>query len=384
LAIHKFSERLVTSTATEMESVAALLPAVCESFWAVMMRRFLNLLVLTLAGFLAASSSLGAGMTNTAPDFQQIYELLRANLAGMSDAELNSAAVEGLLKQLHGRATLVGGPAETTTSQSGPELIKPAVLESNVVYLRVGQVGNGLADQLAAAYRQSAATNKIVGVALDLRFTDGNDYAAAVAAADLFVTKKMPLLKWGNEVEELHPAKTPVPGPLAVLVNGETRGAAEALAVMLREADAGLIIGNPTAGLAMTTRDFPLKNGERLRIATNPVKLGNGAVISRVTPDIAVTVSLDYERAYLKNPYATLAQNDQAAAIGTNDFLTFVDHTSEADLVRQKLQDGEDKGAIVPVLVRSQSLPKPVIADPVLARALDLIKGLAIVHESRL
>jgi C-terminal processing protease CtpA/Prc len=237
---------------------------------------------------------------------------------------------------------------------------------------------------LAAAYRQLTATNKIVGIALDLRFADGNDYAAAVAAADLFVAKKMPLLKWGNEVEESHPAKTPIPGPLAVLVNGKTCGAAEALAAMLREANAGLIIGNPTAGLAMTTRDFRLKNGERLRIATNPVELGNGAVVSRASPDIAVTVSLDGERAYLKNPYATLAQNDQAAAIGTNDFRTFVDHTSEADLVRQKLQDGEDKGAIVPVPVRNRSPPKPVIQDPVLARALDLIKGLAIVHESRL
>jgi hypothetical protein len=347
-----------------------------------MIRRFLDLLVLTLAGFLATNDSLHAGATNAAPDFQQVYELLRANLAGMSDTELNSAAVEGLLKQLHGRATLVGSPAETTTSQSGPELIKSAVLESNVLYLRVREVGNGLVDQLAAAYRQLAATNKIAGVALDLRFAGGNDCTAAVATADLFVTKKMPLLEWGNGAEDSQPAKKPIPGPLMVLVNGETRGAAEALAAALREADAGLIIGNPTAGLAMTTRDFLLKNGERLRIATNPVRLGDGVVISRVSPDVAVTVSLGDERAYLKNPYATLAQNDQAIAIGTNDFRTFVDHMSEADLVRQKLKDGEDIGASVPV--RSKSPPKPVIQDPVLARALDLIKGLAIVRGSRL
>ena len=48
-----------------------------------------------------------------------------------------------------------------------------------------------------------------------------------------------------------------------------------------------------------------------LRIAMNPVKLGNGVAISRVSPDIAVAVSLDDERAYLKNPYAALAQNDE-------------------------------------------------------------------------
>ena len=346
-----------------------------------MIRRFLNLCVLALAGLLATCGSLRAEAA-AAPDFQQVYDLLRANLRGMSDAELNSAAVEGLLAQLHGRAILVSGPAETTIPPGGTELIKSAIMESNVAYLRVRQVGNGLADQLAAAYHQLTATNKIAGVTLDLRFAGGNDYAAAVATADLFVIKKVPLLEWGKGAENSQPAKEPIAGPVVVLVNGGTSGAAEALAAALREADAGLIIGNPTAGLAMTTRDFPLKNGGWLRLVTDPVKLGDGVVISRVSPDIAVAARLDAERAYLKNPYAPLARDESSPALATNDFLSFVDHTSEADLVRQKLKDGEDIGAPVPVLRKSP--PRPVIQDPVLARALDLIKGLAIVHESHL
>jgi hypothetical protein len=358
-----------------------------------MIQRFSNLFVLTLAGLLAADGSLHAAASDTAPDFKQVYELLRANLAGVTDAELNSTAVKGLLAQLHGRASLIKGPAETTISQGGTESIKSAVLESNVAYLRVEQVGDGLANQLDAAYHALTATNKVAGMALDLRFADGNDYAAAVATAELFMTKKMPLLEWGNGAQDSQPAREPIPGPLVVLVNGGTSGAAEALAAALREADAGLIIGNPTAGLAMTTKDFPLKNGERLRIAMNPVKLGNGVVISRVSPDIAVTVSLDDERRYLKNPYATLAQNENRSGVPTNNFLPFVDHTSEADLVRQKLKgvddsgitkakDGDNSGATVPP--RGKGSQKPVIQDPTLARTLDLIKGLAIVHESRL
>jgi len=347
-----------------------------------MIQRFLNLFVLTLAGLLAAGGALCAEATDTAPDFNQVYELLRANLPNASDAELNSAAVKGLLRQLHGRATLVGGTTGTTLSSDTAEPVKSAVLESNVAYLRVGEVESGLADKMNAAYHALAATNKVAGVALDLRFADGNDYAAAIAVAALFTAKKTTLLEWGKEVGELPPAGDPIPGPLVVLVNGETGGAAEALAAALREADAGLIIGNPTAGLAMTTRDFPLKNGERLRIAMNPVKLGNGVAISHVAPDIAVTVSPDDERAYLKNPYLTLVQNNASATVGTNDFLPSVDHTSEADLVQEKIKDGDDAGATVPAHVKSQA--KPVIQDPVLARAVDLIKGLAIVHESRL
>lgn len=347
-----------------------------------MIQRFLNLFVLTLAGWLATGGSLCADTTDTAPDFKQVYELLRANLPGVTDAELNSAAVKGLLHQLHGRATLVGGTTGTTVSPGAAEPVQSAVLESNVAYLRVREVGSGLADKMNAVYHALATTNQVAGVALDLRFADGNDYAAAIAVADLFTTKKTTLLEWGQEVETPQPARELIPGPLVVLVNGETGGAAEALAAALREADAGLIIGNPTAGLAMTTRDFPLKNGERLRIATNPVKLGNGVAISRVSPDIAVRVSADDERAYLKNPYAALASNDAPPVVATNDFLPFVDHTSEADLVQEKLKDGDDEGAIVPA--HGQLEPKPVIQDPVLARAVDLIKGLAIVHESRL
>ena len=349
-----------------------------------MIRRFLRLLTLAFAALLAASGWLRAETTNSTPDFKQVYELLRANLPGVTDAGLNSAAVAGLLSQLHGRATLVGGRGKTPISPNAPVLIKSAVLESNVAYLHVGQVGDDLANQLNTAYRALTATNKVVGTALDLRFADGTDYAAAVATADLFVTKKMPLLKWSDGIESSQPAREPIPGPLMVLVNGETTGAAEALAAVLREADAGLIIGNPTAGLAMTTMDFPLKNGESLRIATNPVKLGNGAVLSHVSPDIAVTVSPDDERAYLKNPYVTLAQNDISPTVATNDFLTFVDHTSEADLVREKLKDGEDDGAALPAPGNATSKPVLTIQDPVLARAVDLIKGLAIVHESRL
>jgi hypothetical protein len=351
-----------------------------------MIRRFLGLFTLTFATLLAASGWSRAETTNSTPDFKQVYELLRANLPGVTGVGLNSAAVTGLLSQLHGRATLVGGREETPISPSGSVLITSAVLESNVAYLHVGRVGDDLANQLDTAYHSLTATNKVVGMALDLRFADGNDYAAAVATADLFVTKKMPLLKWSEGVESSQPAREPIPGPLMVLVNGETTGAAEALAAALREADAGLIIGNPTAGLAMTTMDFPLKNGEYLRIATNPVKLGDGTVISHVSPDIAVTISPDDERAYLKNPYVALAQNDTSPTVATNDFLPFVDHTSEADLVREKLKGGDDNGAALPVPAPAKSAHKvaPLIQDPVLARAVDLIKGLAIVHESRL
>jgi len=65
----------------------------------------------------------------------------------------------------------------------------------------------------------------------------------------------------------------------------------------------------------------------------------------------------------------------------TNDFASFIDHTSEADLVREKIKDGdEDEQSAPPRPVEPQ---KPFIRDPVLARAVDLIEGLAVVRQTR-
>jgi hypothetical protein len=60
--------------------------------------------------------------------------------------------------------------------------------------------------------------------------------------------------------------------------------------------------------------------------------------------------------------------------------LGFVDHTSEADLVRKRIKDGESDGAIA--TPRAEP-PQPVIRDPALARAVDLVKALAALHPAR-
>jgi hypothetical protein len=357
-----------------------------------MTRRFLSLFTLAVTGWLATPCVRGADATNPAPDFKEVYDLLRTNLTGATDDNLNRAAIEGLLSRFPGKVSLVGGAAGSAIPQGGMALSKSAVLENDVVYLRVGRVTGNLANELTAAYRALTTSNKVAGTVMDLRFVVGDDAASAQAAANLFASKKI------------------AAGPLVVLVNAETRGAAEMLAAALRHAGAGLIIGNPTAGEAATFKEFPLRNGERLRIAMTPAKSGNGPAVPSggLQPDIAVTVSADDERAFWENPYASLAQTNNRPGAATNNLLPFVDHTSEADLVLQKRHEGKTIGTFEshtrdmdlpgPGIIRrsggdnagdENSTParaaepqKPVLRDPVLARAVDLIKGLAVVHQS--
>jgi hypothetical protein len=232
-------------------------------------------------------------------------------------------ALTGLL------AARISSRADTTDTS----LTKSAILESNVAYLRVGQVGKNLADEIRAAQTTLAVSNKIAGTVLDLRFADGSDLDSAKATADLFASKKL---------------------PLAILVNGGTRGEAVALAAILREAHEGLIFGSATQGTK----------------TAGPIQ-----------PDIVVATGPEGERALMENPYAAPAQIETNALGTTNNLLPFVDHTSEADLVRARIKDGD---GFEPVpLQRASEPPKPFIRDPVLARAVDLIKGLAIVRASR-
>lgn len=222
-------------------------------------------------------------------------------------------------------AGLLAAPILARADVSSPALAKSVILESNVAYFRVSHVVAGLSDEIGVAYGAWTTTNQIAGTVLDLRFADGDDAAAATVTANRLAARKL---------------------PLAILVNDKTRGAAGTLATALREARTGLIFGPAPAA---------------------------------IKPDIAIEENPADEKKFFENPYAAPATNGVASLPGTNDFLPWVDHTSEADLVRAKIKDGDEFENPPPP--HAAGTQKPVIRDPVLARAVDLIKGLAIVRE---
>jgi hypothetical protein len=151
-----------------------------------------------------------------------------------------------------------------------------------------------------------------------------------------------------------------------------------------------LILGGTTAGRAMTSQEFALESGQRLRIATAPVKLGDGRALSAqgVKPDIEVPVNPDQERAYFEDAYTRPAKANFPAGAGLS-VTNQLDGTNrparrsrptEADLVRAR-RDGTNLDADS-TFVRYAEPEKPLIRDPALARAVDLLKGLAVVRQA--
>jgi len=340
-----------------------------------------------LAAFAGLTNGIAA-TTDPAPDFQEVYDLLKSNLTGVSEAELNRAAVEGLLTNLRGKVSLLEDENSWGSKNAGPSVVKTIVLEQDVAYIRLSHVANGLAQEIESAQRKLSETNTLKGLVLDLRFAAGDDFAAAAAAADLFVAKERPLIDWGAGMAKSKDKPNPIKLPVAVLVNRDTTGAAEALSAILRETGSGLILGTTTAGGAMIAREFTLKNGQKLRIASVPVKLGDGTSLSAqgVKPDIEVAVASVQERAYLEDPYASPPgmKPSVGTTAGADAAIRPVrrQRISEADLVRER-REGTNFDQEGFTAVRDREPEKPLIRDPVLARAVDLLKGLALVRRVR-
>jgi len=233
--------------------------------------------------------------------------------------------------------------AALTAGAAEPQ-VKLSVLDNAVLCVRASRVPDNVNDQIRAA----ALPAHLAGTVLDLRFADD----AATNAADYFIQRK---------------------SPLVVLVNSRTRGPAATLATQLRAAAAALLIGS----------------------TNSPAEL---------SPDILVAVSADDEQKFQDNPFFVTAS--PFGSLSATNLLAFVDHTSEAELVRKHIKDGEEDGSgpepaaepLAASRIKERAPngggatedssahaepPHAVVRDPALARAMDLLKALAALHPAR-
>ena len=220
-----------------------------------------------------------------------------------------------------------------------------------------------------------------------------SDYAAAVVLADRFFAEEQPLVDWGEGWKKSTAKTNAIALPVAVLVNRKTSGASEALAGILRHGGVGLLIGTNTAGQASMAKEFTLKTGHRLRVAVAPLKVTDGRELplAGIKADIEVAVSPDDELAWHDDAYKVLSKSarppgtvaDETASASTNRSPRR--RVNEAELVRMS-KDGQLPDRDSPLTNsagRTVEPPLQIVGDPALARALDLLKGLAVVQQVR-
>jgi hypothetical protein len=334
-----------------------------------------------IAGGIAAALLCGSSPFARAQEIPmavaEVYNLIRTNLSGLSASEIESHAVTGIVAAFGPRVRLVTSaePAKTNAA-----ILKTRVYDGEIAYLRVGRIGPEFAEDVKSSYEAVLKTNRVDGMVIDLRYAKGDDYAAAAQTADLFLREEKPLLDWGAGVRKSTAKDQSIRVPVAILVNEQTAAAAEALAAMMRQTGTALLLGSKTSGQAVISKEFKLLSGGSLAIAVAPVKFGDGTSlpIQGLQPDILVNVPAEAQSVWYADPFAILS------AAGTRLTGTNVARRSrfgEAELVRGR-RDGFGS-ELEPPISGGLEPEKPVLRDPVLARALDVLKGLALVRPGR-
>lgn len=319
------------------------------------------------------------------PPFSEIVDLLRTNLIGFAPGEFDRRAGEALVREFGAKWTEA---AESPTPTPAAPIASKTVHDRHFPYVRIGHVDAQLAPTLESWIADTNTFSASRGVILDLRFATGTDYKAVAQVAALFARPDQPLLDWGDGLQRSSSdTNKNWTLPVAVLINTRTSGAAEALAAVLQEGAMGLLIGSRTAGQSGPLREFTLSGGQRLQVPFGLIRLASGEALPSggIRPDIDVQTRVEHEMAWLNDPFTAIASSTNSVS-ATNRIVSSISvrrKVNEAELVRaQKSGKNPDSllnGADSPS-TKSEDPNAQVVKDPVLGRALDLLKGLSVIR----
>jgi carboxyl-terminal processing protease len=162
-------------------------------------------------------------------------------------------------------------------------------------YLKINGLFEGSGDEVATQLKLWSGTN-CAGMILDLRGANGINLDAVSEIAGFFSHPPAPLftLKDGlnKTLKTFTAAKTNlvIEKPVMLLVDGNTRGAAETLAAVLQDCTGVMLVGKPTRGDDRLRAPLPLAGGKMVYIAVRHIDLGKETYNGKgVQPDIEVS-----------------------------------------------------------------------------------------------
>lgn len=308
-------------------------------------------------------------------DLKEAIQLLKNNYIkpeALNDTELSRAAFEGILTRL-GRGVIL-------LSDSGAEPVEPAapfygeILEGHIAYLRLGALNRPNLEALDTNL-QGFAAKKVDAVVLDFRASPAtNDFPLASEFAKRFCPKGKPLFTLRKTTARQERTFTSDRDPsyqglVIILADGDTAGAAEAIAGVIRIYDKALIIGQPTAGRAVEYSDLKLPSGKVLRVAVGEAVLPEGRPLfpGGLKPDVPVEMAAVDKR----EVFQSSREKGMTPFVVENSR----PHLNEAALISGKNPELE---AMEAAQRRSRSPEKTGVHDPVVQRALDLVTSIGI------
>jgi hypothetical protein len=308
-------------------------------------------------------------------ELKEAIQLLRNNYIkpeALNETELNRATFEGILARLGRGVVLLSNAAADPAEPAAPFFGE--ILDGHIGYLRLGALIRPNLDALDANL-QTFAAKKVDAVVIDLRASPAtNDFPLASEFAKRFCPKDRPLFTLRKTTARQERTFTSdrepaYQGLTIVLADGDTAGAAEAIAGVVRLYDKALIIGQQTAGRAVEYSDLKLPSGKVLRVAVGETILPEGRPLfpGGLKPDVPVEMPAVDKREIFQ----------VSREKGMTPFVTETSrpHLNEAALISGRNPELE---ALEAAQRRTRTTDKAAVHDPVLQRALDLVTSIGI------
>lgn len=278
------------------------------------------------------------------------------------------ATVQGLAERFAPGIVL---PMERDAASAAESPFRSEVIDNRIGYVRLGALGESTFTALDDALK-GFRERYLRAAVLDLRAVpEGSEFELAAKVCERFCPKGRVLftVRRPSAQQELMLTSKQVPafnGVLVTLTDGDTAGAGEVIAAVLRTQAKALIIGQPTRGQAVEFADVPLPSGRKLRIAVAEVALPDNVRVfpGGVTPDITVDLPAEETQRVLH------AELDGGVA-------PLITETERPRLNEAALVSGQNP-ELDAARARQGKLPVPQLRDVVLQRAIDAITTIAL------
>lgn len=227
----------------------------------------------------------------------------------------------------------------------GPEA-RFEMQEDKIGLLKITRFDKGTLNRVTGCLgelNKEGAENLIV----DLRGCAGGKLEDAIAVADLFLPSGELIASLKGRAEgvskEFRSKGEPVPhgsGPIVVLMNEGTSGAAELLAGAIRDSHMGVLMGQKSFGVAYSEGSFELRDGSLVKMITGVYVTPAGRVIQNKGIEVDIPVEVP--------PIAEEGEKTE----------------EKGEKPEKKTEESEEE------------------LDPVVQSAIDLIKGIRIIKEA--
>jgi carboxyl-terminal processing protease len=194
-------------------------------------------------------------------------------VAGFTTREMSVGQAKNLLAGQPGTAVKVGVIRRGKTQPEDVDIVRQKLAPSKLIVQRVDNetlairfptLDAGRADEVKAKLLE-AQKQGVTRVVLDVRDCGRGSVPEAIATAKLFIPSGTLTTLKGQTVPEqvftADPSKVVWKGPVTILMDGTTTGAAEVLAAACANTKRGDLVGDRTFGLASEQKLIPMDDG---------------------------------------------------------------------------------------------------------------------------